>query len=96
MDMKRKIAALLMAAIMVLMVLTGCAKGGVAGDEGSQGETAGNETEERASADEDVLDSKTVDYTDGHGTMQFTDDLTFTWQDDKENAGEDMVFKYAS
>ena len=46
--------------------------------------------------DEGVVESKTVVYTDGQGTMQFTEDLTFTWQDDKENAGEDMVFKYAS
>ena len=37
--------------------------------------------------DEGVVESKTVVY---------TDDLTFTWQENKENAGEDMVFKYAS
>ena len=33
MDMKRKIAAILMAAVMVLMVLAGCAEGGAAGAE---------------------------------------------------------------
>lgn len=46
--------------------------------------------------DEGVVESETVEYTDGHGTMQFTEDLTFTWQDDKENAGDGMVFEYAS
>ena len=170
MDMNKRIIALLMAAVMVLMMFSGCAKGGAAGNEGSESETSGNETKEETSAEEDgqnpvmnyvgkygcgrataevtaegtdgakvvitwagsafensewvmtgtfdsdkqlfsytdcvktdyvykdegVVESKTVVYTDGQGTMQFTDDLTFTWQDDKENAGEDMVFKYAS
>ena len=37
-------------------------------------------------------------YTDGHGVIQFSDsdELSLTWQDDQENAGEDMTFEYAS
>ena len=161
MDMKRKIAVLLMAAVMVLMMLAGCAGNGTTGNEGSESEMAGNETEERASADEDgqnpvmnfigkygcgrATAEVTAEGTDGakvvitwagsafensewvmtgtfdsdkqlfsyidcvktdyvykdegvveSKTVVYTDDLTFTWQENKENAGEDMVFKYAS
>lgn len=36
-------------------------------------------------------------YTDGHGTMVFSegDELSMTWQDDKENVAQDMVFVFA-
>ena len=38
-------------------------------------------------------------YTDGTGTMTFSDEgdvTSLTWQDDKENIAEDMTFEYAN
>lgn len=98
MSIDKKIAALLIAAIMVLMVLGGCAGGGSAFENAEWVMTGTFDSNkllftyndcvktDRVYKDEGVVESETVEYTDGAGTMQFTEDLTFTWQDDKENA----------
>ena len=42
------------------------------------------------------IESETVQYENGTGTITFHDDgpLTFTWQDDMENIAEDAVFEW--
>ncbi|MBQ6756082.1 MAG: hypothetical protein IJP43_03940 [Oscillospiraceae bacterium] len=45
----------------------------------------------RTYLDEERFEDEVV-YEDGTGKIFFNDDYTITWQDDKENAAEDMVF----
>ena len=44
--------------------------------------------------DEDGTENATVAYENGTGTFTFTEDGRLLWQDDMENAGEDMVFLF--
>ena len=44
------------------------------------------------------VEKETVVYTDGKGTITFKEGEkpSLTWQDDQENAAEDLVFEYAN
>jgi len=47
-------------------------------------------------AEDGESSTETVEYENGTGTFTFNgSDFTMTWQDDQENAGEDMVFTFA-
>ena len=43
-----------------------------------------------------TVDSETVVYENGEGTLTFTEDLTLTWDDAVENIADGTVFEYAS
>ena len=47
-------------------------------------------------ADNGDIDSEEVIYTDGSGTITFSDDgaLTLTWNDEKEHVADGMVFEF--
>ncbi len=42
-----------------------------------------------------TIDSETTVYENGTGSFTFQEDGTLTWNDEQENAGEDMIFEYA-
>ncbi len=45
--------------------------------------------------DEDGNETGTIVYENGSGSFQFDEDLTFTWTDEMEDAGKDLVFEWS-
>ena len=63
-------------------------------DESTRSVSYTNGTKTNIVFDENGGETDTVEYTDGTGTFTFQDGGRLIWQDDKENAAEDMVFLF--